>query len=273
MASSSPQDSKSLLQRSPASLFFLGFGSGALTVICATVAYTRFGKRIPNGDHVTVDVFAKKRWIKGVVTSVGDADNFRLFHTPTIGWSWPFKFRRIPTTAKDLKGKTIHIRIAGVDAPEGSHFGRPAQPFASESLDWLRRRLLGKKVYCQLIHRDQYSRIVSNVHLTPRFLPGTLVFGKSLPLEMLRAGWATTYEQAFAEYGEGGKELYLKAEKEARGSKRGMWQHGTNIETPASYKRRHAQVSDNTESRNLKSARARPQNLTSIGWLRRLWLK
>ena len=31
--------------------------------------YSRFLKRIPHGNHVTPDIFAKKRWIKGVVTS------------------------------------------------------------------------------------------------------------------------------------------------------------------------------------------------------------
>jgi hypothetical protein len=31
---------------------------------------------------------------------VGDADNFRLYHTPGIGWRWPLKFRRIPDTMK-----------------------------------------------------------------------------------------------------------------------------------------------------------------------------
>lgn len=67
--------------------------------------------------------------------SVGDADNFRFYHTPGIGWRWPLKFRRVPTTQKGptarfiiqmsvsdrclgLLNQTIHIRIAGVDAPE-----------------------------------------------------------------------------------------------------------------------------------------------------------
>lgn len=71
-----------------------------------------------------------------ISASVGDADNFRLYHTPGIGWNWPLKFRRIPSTSKgerlyltedfrlfnlcvaDLKDQTLHIRIAGVDAPE-----------------------------------------------------------------------------------------------------------------------------------------------------------
>ena len=44
---------------------------------------------------------------------------------------------------------------------KASHFGKPAQPYAAESLTWLREKILGKVVYCQLLRKDQYSRIVS----------------------------------------------------------------------------------------------------------------
>lgn len=134
------------------------------------------------------------------ISSVGDADNFRLYHTPALGYSWPLKFGRVPTLQKgsphillfnlynglfvDLKNETLSIRIAGVDAPEvfyvpnatchyflashcffplkASHFGKPAQPYAAESLTWLREKILGKVVYCQLLRKDQYSRVVSH---------------------------------------------------------------------------------------------------------------
>jgi len=58
---------------------------------------------------------------------------------------------------------------------------------------------------------------------------------------MLKAGWATTYEQSAAQYGKEGKAAYVAAEKRAKAKRRGMWKHGTTIETPAEYKRRHAQ--------------------------------
>ena len=84
-------------------------------------AYKRYIRRIPNAQFVSANAIAKKRWIKGVVTryhvparacygtrgalfvlilSVGDADNFRLYHTPGLGWRWPLKFRSIPETVK-----------------------------------------------------------------------------------------------------------------------------------------------------------------------------
>ena len=71
-------------------------------------------------------------------------------------------------------------------------------------------------MYCQLLRKDQYSRIVSHsqklrvessclilflqvalVHLPPRVLPGFLFYGKDLSAEMLKSGWAVTYAQVF----------------------------------------------------------------------------
>lgn len=57
---------------------------------------------------------------------------------------------------------------------------------------------------------------VGLVELQPRFLPGWLVPGKSLGLEMLKAGWATTYQQAGAEYGKHGKGVFLQIEAKAK---------------------------------------------------------
>lgn len=36
---------------------------------------------------------------------------------------------------------------------------------------------------------------VAQVYLAPRILPSFLFYGKNLPTEMLKAGWAVTYEQ------------------------------------------------------------------------------
>ena len=55
---------------------------------------------------------------------------------------------------------------------------------------------------------------------------------------MLRKGWATTYEQHGAEYGEGGVERYKQIEQEAKDARRGIWAKGVRGETPAEYKRR-----------------------------------
>ncbi|KZT05030.1 nuclease [Laetiporus sulphureus 93-53] len=233
-------------------LAFAAFCLGSASTLGGVYVYRRHFKRILNADWVTPDVLRRKRLIKGLVTSVGDADNFRIYHTPGFGWRWPLKYRFVPSRAKDLKDQTIHIRIAGVDAPEGAHFGRPAQAFAEESLTWLKKQIEGKMVYCQLLRRDQYGRIVATVYLKPRILPSSLFLGKPLALEMLRAGWVEVYELSGAEYGRWGKEEFLRIQAEAQyamssAARRGMWKHGTDGESPADYKRRYASSSSDAE--------------------------
>ncbi|EIN05748.1 nuclease [Punctularia strigosozonata HHB-11173 SS5] len=228
-------------------LLFSAFALGAASTYACIHAHRRFWRRLPNGDWITPEHFAKKRWIKGVVTSVGDADNFRLYHTPGFGWRWPLKFRRVPSIAKELKDETIHIRMAGIDAPEAAHFGRPSMPYAAEALAWLKQTVDGKAIYCQLIRRDQYFRIVAVPVLPPRLLPAWLKSGRCISLEMLHAGWASTYQQANAEYGQWGKEEFLRIEHEAKVARRGQWANGISGETPAEYKRRHAGSADAAE--------------------------
>ncbi|GBE87005.1 Probable endonuclease [Sparassis crispa] len=222
-------------------------------------------------------MLAKKRWIKGYVTSVGDADNFRVYHTPAFGWRWPLKFRRIPTASRELKDRTIHIRLAGVDAPEAGHFGRPAQAYAQESLAWLKNQTEGKMVYCQLLRRDQYGRIVAHPHLKPWLLPAFLSRGKCVPLEMLRAGWVGVYEQAGAEYGHGGKEAYMRIQSEAQAARRGMWKHGTDGETPAEYKRRYSSGDAKDTPTSKETPTTSRTKSSREGWfrllLKRAWKK
>jgi len=155
------------------------------------------------------------------VTSVGDADNFRLFHTPggrLTGWGW-LPGRRVHDDKKWLKDKTVHVRIAGVDAPELAHFGREAQPYSQEALDFLKAHVLHRHVRARPYRKDQYERVVCGVTLRR-----WLFFRTDLGLEMLKAGMATVYEAKFgSEFGEL-EERYRAAEKRARERKVGMWQ-------------------------------------------------
>ncbi|OCH90073.1 nuclease [Obba rivulosa] len=236
----------------PHLLALSAFIIGSASALTARYAYVRYFRRTPNSDWVTPDLLAKRRWVKGYVTSVGDADNFRIYHTPGFGWRWPLKFRRIPAAAKDLKDRTIHIRLAGVDAPEGAHFGRPAQQFSQESLAWLKAHVEGKFVYCQLLRKDQYTRIVAFVHMKPWLLPGFLApfTGRNVSLDMLRAGWVEVYEQSGAEYGKWGKDEFLRLQAEAQVAQLGIWKYGIGGESAADYKKRYASGSEIVDTRS-----------------------
>ncbi|KAM0747784.1 SNase-domain-containing protein [Meredithblackwellia eburnea MCA 4105] len=201
------------------------------TAVCVLVSwrfYRRFVSRIPNAEALGPEWLSGTRKLSGVVTSVGDADNFRLFHKP------PLWMGSAPTAKADLKDQTLHIRIAGVDAPELAHFGNPAQPFAAEALDCLTKMVLGKTVTVQPYSKDRYGRIVAMAH----FRPFPWIFKRNISEEMLKAGLATVYTQGGAIHA-GLLSRFERLEAEAKRDKRGMWSQSVrSYESPAQYKKR-----------------------------------
>lgn len=65
------------------------------------------------------------------------------------------------STVPHYRQNQLIIRTLLIYFIQAAHFGKPAQPFAEEALAWLKGKVEGKTVYCQLISRDQYSRVVS----------------------------------------------------------------------------------------------------------------
>ena len=161
-----------------------------------------------------------------------------------MGWGW---LRRVqnPKGGK-LKGKTMHVRIAGVDAPELAHFGRPAQPYGQEAIDWLRSFIFHRYVRVYPYRQDQYSRVVCSVYRRR-----WLLFNSDVGLHMLRRGLATVYEAKMGSEFGGKEEQYKATEEQAKQKKVGMWQEPGlvgkllgkkgSFESPREYKNRMAQ--------------------------------
>ncbi|KAI1300325.1 SNase-domain-containing protein [Xylaria venustula] len=202
------------------------------TALVSLQIYRSYMRRIPGAVYVQPNFF-RKRSLFGQVTSVGDGDNFHLFHTPggrLLGWGW---LRNVPSKRAELKNRTIPIRLAGIDAPEGAHFGRPAQPFSTDALAWLSDYILGRRVRAKVYKRDHYDRIVATVYVRRYFLR------RDVGLEMLKNGLATTYEaKSGAEFG-GLEEKYKAAEGMAKAKKLGIWSgNPKHFESPREYKTR-----------------------------------
>ncbi|KDQ16573.1 hypothetical protein BOTBODRAFT_107003 [Botryobasidium botryosum FD-172 SS1] len=209
-------------------------GAVGLTLLGGRV-YARHLKRLSNAETMDPAFITKQRKIRGIVTSVGDSDDFHIYHIARPYWLRSSLARLPSKTRKDLKGETIHIRLAGMDAPELPHFGMPGQPHGPAAKDWLTSKILGKTVRCTIHKRDQYQRIVASVYYRPSIYWPLLT---NLSLEMVRSGWGCVYTQAGAEYGKEGIDRYLKAQQEAQKKRRGMWADGLDVETPAEYKER-----------------------------------
>ncbi|KAF5023864.1 hypothetical protein F66182_4068 [Fusarium sp. NRRL 66182] len=213
----------------------------SLAGLAAVQVYASYLRRIPGASYVRPNFF-RNRSLFGRVTSVGDGDNFHLFHTPggrLTGWGW---MRKVPETRKELKDRTIPVRLAGVDAPECAHFGRPAQPFSAEALAWLRNYIHNRNVRAYVYKMDHYNRIVGTVYVRRWLLR------KDVGLEMIKAGLATTYEaKQGAEFG-GRKEMYEEAMETAKQKRKGMWAgKASDFESPRAYKTKWAGVGEKTD--------------------------
>lgn len=177
---------------------------------------------------------------------MGDADGFRLYHTPgpPLVRDWLY---RPPTRASDLRNQTISVRLAGADAPEGAHFGREAQPYAREAHEALRAMVEGRSVRLSLAHIDQYQRLVATPYV---WLPPYVLGPTNVSLALVRRGLATVYRNAGATYGpapwlarwmldaQSGQSQLERAEEHAKRCGLGMWSLGRSLETPGAFKRR-----------------------------------
>ncbi|KAL1970513.1 hypothetical protein VTN77DRAFT_4157 [Rasamsonia byssochlamydoides] len=217
-------------------------------VLFAVHVRRRFLRRIPEAKDISPSYF-RRRSLLGWVTSVGDGDNFRMYHTPggrLAGWGW-LPWKKIPMSKKELKYRTIHIRLAGVDAPELPHFGRPAQPFSHEAHAWLTSFLLHRRVRAYIHRADQYQRVVATVYVR-RLLDFPPFRRRDVSYEMLKRGLATIYEaKTGVEFGgEERERKYREAEQLAKKQGIGLWKDfrrrggKKNWESPREYKTRMA---------------------------------
>ncbi|OCK81032.1 SNase-domain-containing protein [Lepidopterella palustris CBS 459.81] len=246
-----------------------------ITTLTWIRVYKSYLRRIPSVDHIKPE-FYRRRGLFGKVTSVGDADNFRLFHTPggrLAGWGW-LPWKTVPSKREDLTAKTIHIRIAGVDAPELAHFGRPAQPYSQEALEWLTQYISNRRVRAYIYRRDQYNRVVAMVCIRKWFIT------KDVGMEMLKRGLATVYEaKSGSEFGKFEKE-YRQAEEKAKRNKVGMWsqpslwarlkgEKASELESPRDYKTRMTASAVPSGSKNKAGEDARKQGRSSVAQTKR----
>lgn len=110
-------------------------------------------------------------------------------------------------TVLDSSDTQHRIRLEGIDAPE-SH-----QAFGSRSKQNLSDLVFGKDITVTYYKTDQYGRLVGKI----------LLEGKDVNLEQVKAGMAWHYKEYQREQTPTDRELYDKADDEARATRRGLW--------------------------------------------------
>lgn len=123
-------------------------------------------------------------------------------------------------TILDSNNTQHRIRLQGIDAPE-SH-----QAFGTQSKQSLSQMIFDKDVTVEYDKTDRYGRLVGKIILN----------GLDIDLEQVKAGMAWHYKDYEDEQTPADRELYARAEDEARSARRGLWVDANPIE-PSEYRR------------------------------------
>jgi endonuclease YncB( thermonuclease family) len=120
-------------------------------------------------------------------------------------------------TLLDSSNTQHRIRLEGIDAPE-SH-----QAFGTQSKRSLSDMVSGKDVTVVYQKTDQYGRLMGKI----------LIDGMDVNLAQVKAGMAWHYKEYEREQSPEDRDLYAKAEDEARADRRGLWQDADPVEPSA----------------------------------------
>lgn len=80
------------------------------SILALVRIHRRYFRRFSDATKIS-PWFFRRRSIYGQVTSVGDGDNFRLYHTPggkLTGWGW-LPWKKVPTLKRELRDKTVRF--------------------------------------------------------------------------------------------------------------------------------------------------------------------
>jgi endonuclease YncB( thermonuclease family) len=123
-------------------------------------------------------------------------------------------------TILDSTNTQHRIRLQGIDAPE-SH-----QAFGTQSKKSLSDMVFDKDVTVEYDKIDRYGRLVGKIILN----------GVDVCLEQIKAGMAWHYKDYEDEQTPADRDLYARAEDDARNARRGLWADANPIE-PSEYRR------------------------------------
>lgn len=124
---------------------------------------------------------------------------------------------------------TVHIRIAGIDAPERGNrkHQTPGQPYSKKAADHLKRLVSNRLVRITGYGMDAYNRQLAEV----------FVDGRNVGLDMVASGYAEVYSGRLPEGFD--PRPYLAAEQRARKYGLGIWAQGRMYISPRKWRADH----------------------------------
>lgn len=127
---------------------------------------------------------------------------------------------------RDRSGQTHTLRIIGIDTPEKSLDGKPAEFYAAEATAFAERTLKGRTVYLERDNSetDKYGRLLRYVWLSqPAAITAEAVARDCFSALVLQGGFGE-----FVDVGDDDKYagLFAAWERQAQTARKGMWSRG-----------------------------------------------
>jgi len=152
-----------------------------------------------------------------------------LIVPPFLSYAGQFRVVRVydgDTVKAEGHDIQIRVRLVGIDAPEISHGKRrPGQPYSQRAKKYLADLVLNRTVDIRGYGLGPYSRVLGVIY----------VDGMNVNLEMVRQGLAEVYRGKTPRGFD--TNPYLRAEREAREARRGMWSIGDRYISPREWRR------------------------------------
>lgn len=104
-------------------------------------------------------------------------------------------------------GKTVRVRLAGIDAPERS------QPFSNKAKESLSSLLASGEITLEPLKVDKYERWIANVRVN----------GNDVGLTQLHRGYAWFFVRYRQDLSNAMQTQYANAERDARDARVGLW--------------------------------------------------
>ena len=144
---------------------------------------------------ISTSLYSKE--LKGKVVNIADGDTVTIV---VVDDSIKSRFLQ-PLSSQPSSKKQYRIRLNDIDAPESK------QAFGNKSKDNLKNYIYQKDVVVKYETKDRYGRILGTIYYQ----------NKDINLKQVEDGYAWVYRQY------SNKQNYIKAEKEARDNKKGLW--------------------------------------------------
>lgn len=153
---------------------------------CSRAVWKKVARVIPLLAVLLFTAPAGADTLQGRVVAVTDGDTVKVLDASNTQWK---------------------IRLMGIDAPEKQ------QAFGARSRSNLSDLVFGKTVTVEYSKQDKYGRTVGKI----------LVNGIDANLEQIKAGMAWHYKKYEKEQTVADRDIYARAEAQAKAGRRGLW--------------------------------------------------